>query len=181
MKALLEAIVYYGAAAEGAAVLEAFSEATGYEVNAAYIESKYAALDLHKIVNEGADTTLGELSPIISLYLNNTIRPCFQIDGAAYIIVEFNGKLDYRYDSENSYFIINCLYATSLESAFRVKAYDENDEMIGQMKYSVATYILGLLDEGSNATDEQKTLAMATAVYMNQAKLYNIAKMPKDN
>lgn len=182
VKALLEAIVYYGAAAEGStAILDAFAKATGYVVDASYVANKYDALDLHKIVNEGDDTTLVAHSPIVSLYLDNTIRPCFQMEGAAYIIVEFNGKLDYRYDSENSYFIIDCLYATSLESAFRVKAYDENGDLIGQMKYSVATYILGLLDEGSNATDEQKTLAMATAVYMNQAKLYNIAKMSPEN
>ena len=182
LKALLEAIVYYGAAAEGStAILDAFAEATGYAVDASYVANKYDALDLHKIVNEGADTTLLANSPIVSLYLDNTIRPCFQMEGVAYIMVEFNGKNDYRYESENTYFVIDCLYATALEDGFRVKAYDENNECIGQMKYSVATYVLDLLGDESGATDAQKTLAMATAVYMNQAKLYNIAKMSPEN
>lgn len=176
LKALLEAMMYYGDAAQAnkgdaATVLSTFAAKAGYEINASYVADNYGTLDLHKIVNEGEDLTLADKA-VVALYLENNIRPSFQIDGAASMTVDFNKTFNNECKEENGYFIVDCLFAPSLEDGFRIKAYDENGKLIGQMKYSIATYILGLLDEESSATDVQKTLAMATAVYMNQAKTY---------
>lgn len=183
--ALIESLVYYGAAAEAnkngtTNLLTAFAEKTGYVVDDSYVTTKFAALELHKIVNSGADLTLNGENTEIALSLGSSVRPYIKVNGAASVKVDFNKTFDIECAQADDAFTAEFLFATSLEDAFRIKAYDENGDLIGQMKYTVATYILSAL-ENERTTETEATLAMATAVYMNQAKLYNIAKMPQGN
>ncbi|MBO7150545.1 MAG: hypothetical protein J6V82_02215 [Clostridia bacterium] len=177
LNALLEAMMYYGNAAQAnkgeATLLAAFAQATGYEASETYVQDAYDALSLHKIENAAEDVAwIGE--GMVALKLDEYVRPFLQVDGVASVTVDFNGISDIPCEETSSYFIIDCLYAPSLEDGFCIKAYDEDGGFIGQITYSVATYVLNLL-ENEDATDTEITLAKALAVYMNQAKVYKLS------
>lgn len=176
LKALLVSMMYYGNAAQEnkngeATLLSAFAAATGYGADDAYIATEYAALSLSGIENPG--NTFPE-SVLSSLKLNDYVRVYLQIDGADEVTVDFNGQTNIPCEKDSAgYFVVNCLYATSLIDAFTVKAY-AGGEQIGEMEYSIATYIVDLQESG---TDVQKTLAQALAVYMNQAKSFKLKQL----